>query len=184
MKTEIEIANLKLSLSPKAISILKQMEGSNISKKNKIYHKSYLCPAGKWTIGFGHVITIDNIQQTESNCSKERIVEFGWYQILEVEAMELLRNDLVIYENQVRAQAKRVLIQHEFDALVLFTYNCWYSEQLWLFVNFQKDPKNLSWWWQNHWCTIQGVKNKGLLKRRRFEFLLYSSGWLFVSDVY
>lgn len=67
----------------------------------------YLCPAGKPTIGYGHVILPGE--------------QFGT--LTEAEAIELLRRDLAIAEAAVRRLINVALTQSQFDALVSFTFN-------------------------------------------------------------
>lgn len=70
---------------------------------------AYVCPAGKLTIGYGHVLLRD---------------ERGMTCITKEKAEELLRRDLEIFVSAVKTAVKVPLEQHEFDALVSFTYNC------------------------------------------------------------
>lgn len=70
--------------------------------------KRYRCPAGKWTIGYGHVIR-----------DYEQFIE----PLTEGQALELLLSDLPAYEAQVLTLVETELTQGQFDALVSFTYN-------------------------------------------------------------
>lgn len=67
----------------------------------------YRCPAGKPTIGYGHVILSGE--------------QFGT--ITEAEAIQLLRRDLAIAVAAVRRLISVPLTQSQFDALVSFTFN-------------------------------------------------------------
>lgn len=67
----------------------------------------YRCPAGKPTIGYGHVILPGE--------------QFGT--ITEADAIELLRRDLAIAEAAVRRLITVPLTQNQFNALVSFTFN-------------------------------------------------------------
>lgn len=71
--------------------------------------KPYVCPGGKLTIGYGHVI-LDN--------EKEYLTYVNPNQ-----ARQLLYNDLNRFENAVNNLVKVPLEQHQFDALVSFTFN-------------------------------------------------------------
>lgn len=68
--------------------------------------KPYKCPAGKWTIGWGHVIL-----------PHETFIEID-----EIEAEHLLDTDLASCELVVRS-LNAGLEQHEFDAVVLMVFN-------------------------------------------------------------
>lgn len=72
--------------------------------------KMYLCPAGKPTIGWGHVIT-----KSDKYLLDATIDEHG--------AEVLLRDDNAAFENGIKRLVKVALIQCEFDALVVLTMN-------------------------------------------------------------
>lgn len=81
--------------------------GLNLIKKWEGYRgASYKCPAGVWTIGYGHTIG----------------VTYGMTCIPE-QAEQWLKDDLRAAENAVNAIGFE-LTQNEFDALVSFTFNC------------------------------------------------------------
>lgn len=87
-----------MKISQKGIDLIKSFEGCKL--------EAYKCPAGVWTIGYGHTKT-----------AKEGM------KIIQEEAEELLKNDLVIYENAVLKNVTSAINQPIFDALVSFTYN-------------------------------------------------------------
>lgn len=87
-----------MKISQKGIDLIKHFEGCKL--------EAYKCPAGVWTIGYGHTKT-----------AKEGM------KIIQEEAEELLKNDLVIYENAVLKNVTSAINQPIFDALVSFTYN-------------------------------------------------------------
>lgn len=76
-----------------------------IKKHEGLCLEAYLCPAGVWTIGYGHTST-----------AKEGMV------ITEAEAETLLRKDLKMFENSVNSYGLAVN-QNQFDALVSLCYN-------------------------------------------------------------
>lgn len=86
--------------SSKGVSLIKQFEGCRL--------KAYKCPAGVWTIGYGHTAGVkegDTITQETAD---------GY-----------LRNDLKKHENTVLLYDSIYHFnQNQFDALVSFTYNC------------------------------------------------------------
>jgi len=65
----------------------------------------YKCPAGVWTIGFGHTENVDN----------------GMV-ISEANAIRLLKDDLKLLEAQINELALSIN-QNQYDALVSFTFN-------------------------------------------------------------
>ena len=79
-----------------------------IIKREGFKLKSYLCSAGKWTIGIGHTLGV----RENMSITKEQ-------------AYELFRQDIEPVEdylNYVNSNIKRKFKQHEFDALVSFIH--------------------------------------------------------------
>ena len=88
-----------MKTSQQGINLIKRFEGCRL--------EAYKCPAGKWTIGYGHTAGVkrgDKITQDMAD---------NW-----------LRFDLKIFESHVEGIAPKGLNQNQFDALVSFTYNC------------------------------------------------------------
>lgn len=128
------------------------------------YLKAYKCPAGIWTIGYGH---------TSAAGSPE--VRPGMT-ITEDEAVSILQNDLEQYEGYVKRLVKVPLNQHQFDALVSFVFNVGpgnfqKSTLLKLLNRKQYDavPAQLI-----RWTRANGKVLKGLVKRRQAEAALWS----------
>ena len=81
------------------INLITQFEGCRLT--------AYKCPAGRWTIGYGHT---RGVQQGQT--------------ITKAQAARLLAEDLERYEDNVnKYQDKYKWSQNEFDALVSFAYN-------------------------------------------------------------
>ena len=91
---------MAMKTSPKGVSLIKSFEGFRL--------KAYKCPAGVWTIGYGHTAGVkegDTITQETAD--------------------DYLRNDLEKYEKAVQNyDGIYHFNQNQFDALVSFTYNC------------------------------------------------------------
>ena len=90
-----------MQISANGIALIKKYEGFSA--------KVYLCPAGKPTIGYGHVVGVS-----------EKFPPAG---ISEVEAEELLLQDAKIAENTINTICKTSLTQNQFDALASFIFN-------------------------------------------------------------
>lgn len=84
--------------SQKGINLIKQFEGCSL--------QAYKCPAGKWTIGYGHTKGVKQGQK-----------------ITQAKAEELLKSDLINYEKGVTKAVKVPINQNQYDALVSFSYN-------------------------------------------------------------
>lgn len=87
-----------MQISENGINLIKQFEGCRLT--------AYKCPAGVWTIGYGHT----------SGVKKGQV-------ITQTQADNYLFQDLKIYENHVNNLGMS-LNQNQFDALVSFCYNC------------------------------------------------------------
>lgn len=138
----------------KGIELIKKYEGYKPT--------SYICPAGKETIGYGHVI------KPQEN----------FRAITQQEAEEILQEDLIIAENAISRFIKAKLIQEQFDALVSFTFNLGAS-------NLEKSTlrnkiNNLDYAAApaefNKWCFTDGKKLAGLIVRRKEEADLFAYG--------
>lgn len=87
-----------MKTSQAGIDLIKEFEGVRLA--------AYRCPAGVPTIGYGHT----------------KGVEMG-DTVTVIEAEELLREDLEVFENGVNKLVEVPLEQHQFDALVSFAFN-------------------------------------------------------------
>jgi len=86
--------------SPDGIKLIKDFEGERLS--------AYLCPAGIWTIGYGHT----------DAAGPPKVVP-GMV-ITKKEADEILRRDLLKYEAAVDKAVIVPLAPNQFDALISF----------------------------------------------------------------
>lgn len=101
-----------LHLSSEGGALVRSFEGClHPIDTTRTKFRPYVCPAGVLTIGWGH--TNDNGRKfkagdvwTKGDCDAE------------------FRADMVRFEQSVRRRVKVELTQHQFDALVSFTYNC------------------------------------------------------------
>ena len=83
----------------KAFEIIKHFEGKKLQK--------YYCPAGKPTIGYGHVITEDE----------------DYEEITEEVAEQLLMQDIEKFADSIHSLVEVPLVNFQFCALVSFAYN-------------------------------------------------------------
>ena len=88
-----------MKTSQEGINLIKKFEGCKLT--------AYKCPAGVWTIGYGHT---DGVKKGQK--------------ITKARAEEYLKNDLIKYEKGVENLVKVTLNQNQFNALVSFAYNC------------------------------------------------------------
>ncbi|MCH5249847.1 MAG: lysozyme [Lachnospiraceae bacterium] len=95
----------EMSVSDRGVELIAKYEGCRL--------EAYKCPAGVWTIGYGHT---EGVQQGQTLPSVEA-------------AKALLKQDLKKYGGYVNNCVKKGLItfpltQNQFDALTSFCYNC------------------------------------------------------------
>lgn len=86
-----------MTTSDKGIALIKKYEGCRL--------KAYKCPAGVWTIGYGHTRGV-----VEGQAITQEIAD------------QLLREDVAPVEKQINALGIN-LRQGQFDALVSFIFN-------------------------------------------------------------
>ena len=144
------------------INIIKQSESCRL--------KAYLCPAGKWTIGYGH---------TGADVSPGMI-------ITQARAEELLLKDLAEAERGVNLLVKSFINQNQFDALVSFAFNCGTDIDTDLIAEGLGDSTLLKLVNANphdiriagefaRWNKSKGIVLPGLTRRRASEAKLYFS---------
>lgn len=100
-----------MKTSKKGIDLICKFEGYRLT--------AYKCPAGVWTIGYGHTGTVDG----KPICKGMKITR--------EKASELLYDDdIKKFESCVNKYSKYDWAQNEFDALVSFAYNVGTIDQL------------------------------------------------------
>lgn len=148
-----------MRISAVGLTLIKRYEGFS--------SKPYLCPAGIPTIGYGSTYYENNqkVKLTDPPITED------W-------ALELLLNNLVLYEKSVDSMVVSSINQNQFDALVSFCYNVGItnfrrSTLLKLVNNNPSDPKiGIQF---GRWIRANGKVLAGLVKRRKNEADLYFS---------
>ena len=142
----------KMKISEEGKALIKKFEGCEL--------EAYKCPAGVWTIGYGHT---KGVQQGDiwSQDHAEHMLD------VELEEYEGYINDLVDVE----------LEQHQFDALVAWVYNLGVgnliSSTLLVKLNaglYEDVPHEIK-----RWNKANGEILEGLVRRRESESLLFQN---------
>ena len=94
----MEHGESSMKISQEGLSLIKKFEGCE--------YNAYKCAAGVWTIGYGHT---DGVKEGDLVCQRE--------------ADELLEKDVEIFEQEVLKAITVPIHQHQFDALVSWTFN-------------------------------------------------------------
>lgn len=103
-----DVSTGEMTISDKGVELIAAYEGCRL--------EAYKCPAGVWTIGYGHT---QGVKPDDRLSSQE-------------EAKKLLREDLQKYGGYVNTCVSKGVIQfklnqNQFDALTSFCYNCGYG---------------------------------------------------------
>jgi lysozyme len=146
-----------MKTSPNGIALIQKYEGCKL--------KPYLCPAKKWTVGYGHVLGNGATLAEADN----RTFTQG-----EVDA--LLRSDLARFEQGVRRLCAVPLSQSQSDALISWSYNLGLGtlqrstmRQKILRQDGEAASKELL-----KYDKVGGKAVKGLTRRRQAEYRLFT----------
>jgi len=141
-----------MHVSEKGLNLIKQFEGLRL--------KAYKCPAGVWTIGYGHT---NNVRPDDV--------------ITEAQATELLIRDVLDVEGVINRLVTKTLTQGQYDALCSFIFNVGsgnFMRSTLLRKLNQADYEGAS----NEflkWVYANKKKLAGLVKRRQAEKDLFNS---------
>ncbi len=139
-------------MTQKGLDLIKKFEGCKLS--------AYRCPAGIWTIGYGHT---NGVYQGQT--------------ITQYEADKMLENDVVKFEMGVRNLVGN-LPDNKIDALTSFAFNLGLGalRDSTLCKKVKANPNDLT--IRNEfmkWVNAGGKRLQGLVNRRQAEADLYFS---------
>ena len=144
-----------MRMSADGLALVKEFEGLRL--------KAYKCPAAVWTIGYGHTSAAGSPMVTSD------------LEITRDAAEEILKRDMVQYEDGVRKLVTVGLTQGQFDALVDFAYNAGVGalqkSTLLKKVNAEKFDEVPAEFMK--WTKGGGKELPGLVRRRRAEVKLW-----------
>jgi lysozyme len=148
-------ANRALVISDHGLTLIKRFES--------YCPDWYYCPAGKKTVGYGHVIL------KSDRFALPMSMEF---------ATSLLKKDVVQFEDAIKKAVTRPLSQQQFDALVSLVFNIGAAN-----FNGSTLLKRLNIGYDNSaaaeflkWVYANKIKLPGLVKRRTAERWLFLYG--------
>ena len=139
-----------MKMSKKGIELIKKYEGLRLT--------AYKCPAGVWTIGYGHTKGVKEGQKITNS-----------------QAEELLKEDLRVFENGVNKWNLQIN-QYQFDALVSFAFNLGLANlgKSTLLKKVQANPQDKTIKDEFlKWVNASGRKLEGLVRRRNEEAEMY-----------
>ena len=141
-----------MKINEKGLDLIKSFEGLRL--------EAYLCPAGVWTIGYGHTKGV----KKGMKITKEK-------------ADELLMEDLQEFQKGVEKLTSKVeLTDNQFSALVSFAFNLGLGnlENSTLLKKVNRNPNDET--IRNEfmkWIYAGGKPLEGLKRRRKYEADLY-----------
>ena len=139
-----------MQTSQNGIDLIEQFEGCKL--------EAYLCPANKWTIGYGHT---SGVKKGDKITSRQ--------------AEDFLRSDLEKFENAINNLVTVELNQNQFDALVSFVFNiginAFKQSTMLKFINNGHFPLAAGQF--DRWIKSNGKVLEGLVKRRKAEKELF-----------
>jgi lysozyme len=140
--------------SRQGLELIKRFEGFSA--------RPYLCPAGKLTIGYGHVIR-----------PAEKFSDNG---ITEEAATALLVRDISLWEETINRLVTVTINQNQFDALVSFIHNIGARafEKSTLLRRLNQGAMQRAAAEFSRWTYSNGCKLEGLVRRRAAESTLFS----------
>jgi len=149
-----EVEKKRYKISQEGLDLIKGFEG--------LRAEAYLCPAGVWTIGYGHT---KEVKQGDT--------------ITQDEAGDLLMQDLGFAEKAVRENVKIPLTQNQYDALVSFVYNVGINafEKSTLLRKLNSGDYSGTSKEFDRWIYASGKRLKGLENRRAKEGELFLSNF-------
>jgi len=105
-----------------AVELIKSFEGIPDGDPSTVKIDAYLCPAGVWTIGWGHAL-MDGGAQLKGAERKARARQLYPGGITREQAEALLRADLIPRAASVSSLLKRAVDDHQFGALIALVFN-------------------------------------------------------------
>lgn len=155
------------------IELIKRFESLHDGDLSQIGLQPKMCPAGIWTSGWGNAIVYKGkfLRGAEN---KDLAYAIGTVKDIKEADWQLAKN-LQKFEKIVLGKLKVKLNQNQFDALVSHTYNTGGSNTLFRLINENAGREKIYNWFTTKYITGNGVKLKGLIRRRKAEADLFFS---------
>lgn len=148
--------NMNRRVNAAGLSLVKQWEG--------LKTRAYLDVGGVWTVGYGH-----------TSAAGAPVAKPGMT-ISEVQADEILRTDLAIFEERVSRLVKVPLTDNQFAVLVSFDFNTGRLGKSTLLKKLNNGDYDAVPLELMKWVNAGGKRIKGLVNRRSAEAGLWAKG--------
>jgi len=138
--------------SDEGVALIQHFEGCRL--------EAYLCPASVWTIGYGHTFRVREGDVIDQEAAEALLIE-----------------DLEEFEGHVSRLVEIPLTQHQFDALVSWTFNLGPGnlEESTLLNRINFGPLSDVPFQIQRWTRAGGKVLEGLVKRRAAEAALWQN---------
>ncbi len=160
-----------------AIQMIMKFEGIKDGDPSTVNLNPYLCPAGHWTIGWGHVVIDSHGNLIKGMANKP--IAYAVYPdgITEEEAKVLLQDDVRKFARGVDSLVDIEISDTRFCALISFAFNvgmgAFKNSTLLTLLNQGKTGEVAS--QLMRWTKSGGIELPGLKKRREAEAALWES---------
>lgn len=145
-----------MNISSRGVDFIKKFESLSL--------KPYLCPAGVWTIGYGHT----------NGVTKDTTPIQEW------EADNFLVGDIMRIVNKLPVDELENLSQNRIDAVISFAFNCgagaFNNSTLRKVIKANPDDHEAIRKEFMRWCNAGGKRLEGLARRREQEADMYCEG--------
>ena len=159
-----------------AVEIIKSFEGILDGNPKTVNLDPYLCPAGYWTIGWGHVVLSTTGEMLRGTASKKEAYDVYPNGITLKEAEALLMVDIEKFSQGLEKLIKVTISDIQFCALVSLAFNiglgAFKNSTLLKVLNsntLNKVPEQIL-----KWNKIKGIVSSGLDRRRKAEVALWN----------
>lgn len=164
--------------SSQGLELIRKFESLHDGDLFKIGLQPKLDPRGIVTCGYGHALKNPRSNEWLTDISEVAKYYPQFSDMTVEDAEDLLQTDVRVFEKIVNDKVKKELTQYQFDALVSHTFNTGGSLNLFLFINNSYPKNQIGAWWTTHYITSNGKTLPGLIRRRKSEYELYSTGKL------
>lgn len=163
--------------SKDCFELIRHFESLHDGDLSKIGLQPKLDPSGIVTVGYGHALKNHKTGEWLRDVTEVSKYYPQFVDMTAEDAEDLLKTDIRKFESIVNSKIKKELSQNQFDALVSYTFNTGGSANLFLYINNYSENV-IKEWWTEHYITSNGKTLSGLIRRRKSEYELYSTGKL------
>jgi len=169
-----------MKTSKLGIDLIKHYEQLHDGDLNKIGLQPKECPAGIWTVGYGHALKDLNGNFLKGISGYQRMLEVypDLETLTEEDACDILSEDLESFESQLDS-LNLPLTQYQYDSLISFIFNLGIGnlKSSTLLKRIKGDKGSIREAFMM-WNKSNGKVLNGLIKRRDTEATLFETGEL------